>query len=99
MNYLATASSRFVKNFRETSFITALILVPTRELAIQVSDHLKRAGQHITKGIISIVGGMSEQKQERLLSKTPDILVATPGRLWSMLNDVHIVLIIFRTRN
>jgi superfamily II DNA/RNA helicase len=42
----------------------------------------------ITKKIISIVGGMSMQKQERVLAKVPSIIVATPGRLWSVLQNV-----------
>jgi ATP-dependent RNA helicase DDX24/MAK5 len=32
-----------------------------------------------------VVGGMSSQKQERLLSKCPEIVVATPGRLWDLI--------------
>ena len=36
----------------------------------------------ITLGIMAVVGGMSEAKQERLLDKKPQVIVATPGRLW-----------------
>jgi superfamily II DNA/RNA helicase len=73
--------------------VTGLVLVPTRELALQVVDHLKKVGmfnldQGVTKKIISIVGGMSMQKQERVLAKIPSIIVATPGRLWSVLQNV-----------
>ena len=38
--------------------------------------------------IAAIVGGMSSQKQRRLLDRGLDILVATPGRLWDILQDV-----------
>ncbi|KAF0718529.1 Aste57867_1631 [Aphanomyces stellatus] len=64
----------------------ALILTPTRELAIQIVDHLqamipnKRA-----VGIVALVGGMAVQKQIRQLSYAPEIVVATPGRLWEMM--------------
>lgn len=36
----------------------------------------------------AIVGGMSIQKQQRLLSYKPAIVIATPGRLWELMNDV-----------
>ena len=41
----------------------------------------------INAQIATIVGGMSIQKQRRLLSKTPHILVATPGRLWELIQE------------
>ncbi|KAK9709426.1 ATP-dependent RNA helicase [Basidiobolus ranarum] len=66
---------------------TALILTPTRELAIQVTDHLKAIAQFAKARIISIVGGMSIQKQTRLMKATPDIIVATPGRLWELCSE------------
>ena len=37
--------------------------------------------------IMSVVGGMAPQKQIRLLSKNPDIVVATPGRMWELMNE------------
>ncbi|ORX90635.1 P-loop containing nucleoside triphosphate hydrolase protein [Basidiobolus meristosporus CBS 931.73] len=66
---------------------TALILTPTRELAIQVTDHLKSISQFCKTRIIPIVGGMSIQKQTRLMHQTPDIIVATPGRLWELCSE------------
>jgi ATP-dependent RNA helicase DDX24/MAK5 len=41
-----------------------------------------------TPHTIGIVGGMSEQKQQRLLKSRPDIVVATPGRLWALKQTV-----------
>jgi ATP-dependent RNA helicase DDX24/MAK5 len=67
--------------------IASLILVPTRELAIQVSNHLKEVSKHMKVYITTIMGGMSTHKQERLIEKTPDIVVATPGRLWQLMNE------------
>ena len=113
----------------------ALILAPTRELALQVSSHLnaclneysevkteeedvlprgKRAGKRKAKGkekqkaakdekpapptprgpppvsVAAIVGGMSPQKQKRILERGVDILVATPGRLWDIIETVRL---------
>ena len=67
--------------------LRALIVAPTRELAMQVCDMLLAIGKHAPEiGIVPVVGGMSLQKQERLLSKRPEIVVATPGRLWELMN-------------
>ncbi|KAI8056775.1 P-loop containing nucleoside triphosphate hydrolase protein [Syncephalis plumigaleata] len=72
---------------RESRGLTALILAPTRELAIQVKDHLVAVSQHMSVKVAAIVGGMSVQKQERILKQHPDILVATPGRLWEIMSE------------
>lgn len=45
-----------------------------------------KAPPHVS--IAAIVGGMSSQKQRRLLDRGLDILVGTPGRLWDVLQDV-----------
>ncbi|KXN89342.1 ATP-dependent RNA helicase MAK5 [Leucoagaricus sp. SymC.cos] len=111
--------------------VRALILAPTRELALQVSSHLNtclnpverqaepsqgegkantgKTGKGKTKGkgtekeadtpapptkkppphvsVAAIVGGMSSQKQRRILNRGVDVLVATPGRLWDIMED------------
>lgn len=111
----------------------ALILAPTRELALQVSSHLnaclneysdvkieqddvapvgkdagkkgkgkgkQKAGKQkpapsAQRGpplvsVAAIVGGMSPQKQKRILERGVDVLVATPGRLWDILETVSV---------
>lgn len=119
--------------------VRALVLAPTRELALQVSSHLnaclnyadtipaeaiegenvKKAGDKVVskesrakkgKGkekvqdpetgthtkskppplvsVAAVIGGMSAQKQKRILSRGVDVLVATPGRLWDILQEV-----------
>lgn len=60
----------------------ALVLVPTRELAIQVDDVLRRFGQPFRIGTVVLIGGMNIQPQLQLLRRdTTRILIATPGRL------------------
>lgn len=115
--------------------VRALVLAPTRELALQVSGHLnaclndavvgevkqeeeevampgkngkgkgkgkqqaKAAAQPKAPPVVSvaaIVGGMSAQKQKRILDRGVDVMVATPGRLWDILQEVSIPL--FRLR-
>jgi ATP-dependent RNA helicase DDX24/MAK5 len=65
--------------------LAALILVPTRELGLQVAAHIRAAGEFTSVGVATLVGGMASQKQERLLGYRPAIVVATPGRLWDMI--------------
>lgn len=68
-------------------YLRALILAPTRELAMQVSDHISTIARGLDIWVVPIVGGISAAKQERLLGKKPEIVVATPGRLWDMMKD------------
>ncbi|KAL7145088.1 hypothetical protein ABFS83_07G055800 [Erythranthe nasuta] len=73
--------------------LRALIVTPTRELALQVTDHLKAAAFGTNIKVVPIVGGMSSEKQERLLKGRPEIVVGTPGRLWELMSggDIHLV--------
>ncbi|GMK59849.1 hypothetical protein CspeluHIS016_0900660 [Cutaneotrichosporon spelunceum] len=79
--------------------LSALILCPTRELALQVSESLSallakacpvEKGRPPRVSVGSVVGGLSAQKQARIVERGADVLVATPGRLWDLLkaNDV-----------
>ena len=59
----------------------ALILTPTRELAVQVNDSLRTYGKHLKLNTAAIYGGAGMGPQFDLLRRGVDILVATPGRL------------------
>lgn len=71
----------------------ALILSPTRELAHQISDHLKLlcAGLTTSPYICSVTGGLAVQKQQRQLEKA-DIVIGTPGRMWEVMSTGSSVL-------
>ncbi|EKO3463754.1 DEAD/DEAH box helicase [Vibrio fluvialis] len=64
--------------------IRALILVPTRELAIQVAGKVAQYGQHTGLTTLAMYGGVEEQAQKQRLIEGVDVLVATPGRLLDM---------------
>ncbi|PNH78526.1 DEAD/DEAH box helicase [Vibrio diazotrophicus] len=64
--------------------IRALILVPTRELAIQVADKVKEYGQFTELTSLAMYGGVDEKAQKQALIDGVDVLVATPGRLLDM---------------
>ena len=59
----------------------ALILVPTRELAVQVTDSLRAYGKHLRLNVTAIFGGAGMQPQIEQLRRGVDVLVACPGRL------------------
>jgi ATP-dependent RNA helicase RhlE len=59
----------------------ALILAPTRELALQISGAIEKFGRSHSISATVIVGGSDMQAQIRGLRQRPDVLVATPGRL------------------
>ncbi|KAJ2963969.1 hypothetical protein NQZ79_g1049 [Umbelopsis isabellina] len=67
--------------------LAALILTPTRELAMQVKNHIENITCFMDIRTIAIVGGMSAQKQKRQLGQKPNIVVATPGRLWELFSE------------
>lgn len=61
--------------------IKALIVSPTRELALQIGNNFKAYGRHTNLRTTVIFGGISDKPQIDVLTKGVDILVATPGRL------------------
>ncbi|CAO3586996.1 unnamed protein product [Absidia cylindrospora] len=75
-----------LKRKEQIKGLTGLILAPTRELAIQVKDHIRNIAVFGRVNVVAIVGGMSIQKQQRQLKDVPDIIVATPGRFWELLS-------------
>ncbi|WP_445670238.1 DEAD/DEAH box helicase [Paenibacillus sp. PL2-23] len=67
--------------------IRALILTPTRELALQISDNIHAYSRYVDLRCVAIVGGVSQSGQERALAQGTDILIATPGRLMDLMNQ------------
>jgi ATP-dependent RNA helicase RhlE len=70
--------------------IRSLILTPTRELALQISDNIGAYSQYTDLRCSAIVGGVSQKAQERSLHQGADIIIATPGRLLDLMNQKHI---------
>jgi ATP-dependent RNA helicase RhlE len=75
---------------RPGSGLRALVLTPTRELALQVETSLRTYGRHLPLRSSVVVGGVSMSGQISVLRKRPDILVATPGRLLDLLRQRHV---------
>lgn len=58
-----------------------VVLTPTRELATQVTDDIRKLGRFCCTTYGTVIGGVSYAPQQRILSRPLDLLVATPGRL------------------
>ncbi len=72
--------------------IKALILTPTRELAIQIGESFAAYGKHLRIKHTVIFGGVSQQSQTNALRSGVDILIATPGRLLDLMNQRYVKL-------
>ncbi|XP_075804426.1 ATP-dependent RNA helicase DDX24 [Microtus pennsylvanicus] len=78
-----------VYNLHPRRPLLGLVLTPTRELAIQVRQHIDAVARFTGIKTAILVGGMSTQKQQRMLNRHPEIVIATPGRLWELVKEKH----------
>ena len=72
--------------------IKALVLTPTRELAIQIEESFKAYGKYLSLRSLVIFGGVPQKPQTDALRSGVDILVATPGRLLDLISQKFISL-------
>ena len=68
----------------------ALVLAPTRELALQIHEELTTLGKYSKLRHAFIIGGVSQNPQIRGLAQGLDVLVATPGRLLDLASQRHV---------
>lgn len=69
-----------------------LVILPTRELALQVDENLKKIGGSLGLKTAILIGGESMEKQFRMLRRDPHIVIATPGRLVDHLENTKMSL-------
>ncbi|MGL6174631.1 MAG: DEAD/DEAH box helicase [Cellulosilyticaceae bacterium] len=67
--------------------IRALVLAPTRELAIQIGEQFDHYGAHLGIEVGVIFGGVTPKRHIKVLKREPEILVATPGRLFDLMQQ------------
>jgi superfamily II DNA/RNA helicase len=70
----------------------ALVIAPTRELAVQVSGDIAAAGKKLGARVLTIYGGRAYEPQIDALRKGVDVVVGTPGRLLDLVQQGHLVL-------
>uniref|UniRef100_A0A4W4EWZ1 RNA helicase n=1 Tax=Electrophorus electricus TaxID=8005 RepID=A0A4W4EWZ1_ELEEL len=85
--FMLPVLERLLYKPRETQVTRVLVLVPTRELGIQVHSVTRQLGQFTNITCCLAVGGLDLKSQEAALRAGPDILIATPGRLIDHLHN------------
>ncbi|MFL0063178.1 DEAD/DEAH box helicase [Tenacibaculum maritimum] len=70
--------------FSKQQYPRVLILVPTRELVLQVVEEIEKLTAYITLRILGVYGGTNINTQKRAVAQGQDIIVATPGRLYDL---------------
>ncbi len=70
--------------------IRALVLAPTRELALQIGESFETYGQYLEVRIAVVFGGVTLKRQIKAIKKEPDVLVATPGRLIDLIEQGYV---------
>ena len=82
---LAYTASILSKVNVNTNYVKAIILTPTRELALQVTDEFQNLNQNSHFDILAVYGGSNIEMQIRTLRKGVDIVVGTPGRVMDLM--------------
>ena len=72
--------------------VRVLMMVPTRELVVQVEENIRVYARHLPLRVATIFGGVSERPQIRALQQGADIVVATPGRLLDVIRGREVSL-------
>ena len=70
--------------------IRALILTPTRELAMQIYENFVQYGKKLPVTSCVIFGGVGQQAQVEALHRGAEVVVACPGRLWDLMNQGYV---------
>jgi len=80
------------KRSSRSEYISCLVMVPTRELALQITQVFQTIGQHTRVKTDCVFGGVDQDPQISKLASGIDILVATPGRMFDLVSQGNIIL-------
>lgn len=78
------------KKSSRSEFLSCLVMVPTRELALQITEVFHSIGQHTRVNTACVFGGVDQDPQISRLKNGIDILVATPGRMFDLVSQGHL---------
>lgn len=81
-----------LKRSSRSEYIFSLVMVPTRELALQLTEVFQTIGRHTRVKTACVFGGVDQDPQISSLKNGVDILIATPGRMFDLVSQGHIVL-------
>jgi ATP-dependent RNA helicase DeaD len=74
-----------LQDFKSQRHVQALVLAPTRELALQVADSMTEYGKHLDVRVLAVYGGQPYGPQITRLNRGVDVVVGTPGRLLDLI--------------
>ncbi|MCA1763036.1 MAG: DEAD/DEAH box helicase, partial [Flavobacteriales bacterium] len=80
------------KNGKPHQNLYALIVTPTRELALQIAESFDVYGKYTDVKSAVVFGGVAQKSQTDALRRKPEVLIATPGRLLDLIDQRHISL-------
>lgn len=72
-------------NVAPVGYIRAMIVTPTRELAIQIYEEFSKLNKYAKLEAVLVIGASSIQKQEMALRNNPELVIGTPGRIIDVL--------------
>lgn len=78
------------KKWNHKDGVRCIVMVPTHELAIQITDAFKQIGKHTSLIFTAIYGGIEQNSQIEQLKEGTDVLIATPGRVFDFVNQGHL---------
>ncbi len=78
------------KKFEKSKHTKCLVMVPTRELAIQINDVFEKLGDGCSVITLSLYGGVEQDAQIAKLKKGVDILISTPGRMFDLISQGYV---------
>jgi ATP-dependent RNA helicase RhlE len=78
------------KRSKRSDGIRCLVMVPTHELAIQITDVFKELGKHTRVKSFGIYGGVEQDPQIKQLQRGIDVLIATPGRVFDLVSQGYL---------
>jgi len=81
-----------LKPSSRSEYIYCLVMVPTRELALQLTEVFQTIGRHTRVKTACVFGGVDQDPQISTLKSGVDILIATPGRMFDLVSQGHILL-------
>lgn len=78
------------RNDTSNGQVSCLVMVPTRELAIQISEVFNDIAKYTKLSILGLYGGIEQEPQIQQLQEGVDVLIATPGRMFDLIHQQHI---------
>lgn len=85
LNHIASFKSKYSKRY-----VKCLVMVPTRELAIQIASVYDDLGKGLSVKVLPILGGVEQESQIHQLQQGVDVVISTPGRLFDLVSQGHL---------